>query len=150
MAHILLNIALLLSFVIPIQAQEITVIVDDRASRIDAYYQSHDMPLFGYGKKMVAEADKNEIDWRLIPAISVRESSGGIHKCKSVPNSHLGYGSCKIGFESTEQEIELVAAKLGKGKYYAGKSTEEKLRTYNPPSVLPAYPQQVMKIMEEF
>ena len=35
------------------------------------------MPLLGLGKKMVIEAEKNNLDWRLLPAISVIESTGG-------------------------------------------------------------------------
>ena len=35
------------------------------------------MPLFGMGMKMCKEAEKNELDWRLLPAIAVRESTGG-------------------------------------------------------------------------
>ena len=126
----------------------------ERADAIDAYYAKYDMPLEGYGMKMVLEAEKNDIDWRLLPAISIRESTGGKKKCTSVKNSHFGFGSCKISFESTDKEIEIVARNLGGNNpktahHYDGKTTEGILKAYNPPSVVAKYSNQVMAIMEK-
>jgi len=102
---------------------------------------------------MVEEAEKNGIDWRLLPAIAVRESTGGKHACKKVKNSFFGWGSCKINFKSTEEAIEVVAKNLGGNNpntdhHYAGKTTKEILQKYNPPSVVPRYAEQVMNIMD--
>jgi hypothetical protein len=123
-----------------------------KAEAIDAYYKKYDMPLEGMGMKMVIEADKNNIDWRLIPAISVIESTGGKFACKGATHSFLGWGSCKINFQSAEKSIEIVALNLGGGnpktaRYYAGKTTPDKLKAYNPPSVVPNYTEKVMKVM---
>jgi hypothetical protein len=123
-----------------------------QAEAIDAYYRKYDMPLEGMGMKMAVEAKKNNIDWRLVPAISVIESTGGKFACKRVTHSFLGWGSCKINFESDERAIEIVSWNLGGGnpntaRYYANKSTPEKLTSYNPPSVVPDYTQKVMKVM---
>ena len=63
----------------------------DKADAIDAYFAKNDAPLEGYGMKFVLEAEKNVIDWRLLPAIAMRESTGGKHACKSVKNSVFGY-----------------------------------------------------------
>jgi hypothetical protein len=119
---------------------------------IDAYFEARNMPLAGTGMKMAIEADKNELDWRLLPAIAIRESTGGKHACKKVAHAFFGWGSCKIGFESDEQAIETVARNLGgnnKGTahHYDGKTTKEILNKYNPPSVVPNYTNQVIKIM---
>src|SRR3989344_813434 len=70
------------------------------AQAIDAYFAERGMPLEGSGKKMAEEAEKNEIDWRLLPAIAVRESTGGKFDCKKVENNPFGWGSCKIGFKT--------------------------------------------------
>ncbi len=121
---------------------------DPRIERIDSYYRKNHMPLAGYGKVMVEEADKNGLDFRLIPALSIRESSGGLHACRSVKNSHLGYGSCKIGFTSTEEEIKTVAYKLTQ-RPYKGKTTEQLLKTYNPPSIVIDYSKEVIAIMNK-
>ncbi len=124
-----------------------------KAQAIDAYFKKYDMPLAGTGMKMVLEAEKNGIDWRLLPAIAVRESTGGKHACKKVTNSFFGWGSCKINFKSTDSAIETVALNLGGNNpntdhHYAGKTTKEILQKYNPPSIVPRYADQVMDIMD--
>ncbi|MFA5778270.1 MAG: hypothetical protein WC870_02155 [Candidatus Paceibacterota bacterium] len=124
-----------------------------KAEAIDAYFRERKMPLEGMGKKMVEEAIKNELDWRLLPAIAVRESTGGKFECKRVPNNAFGWGSCKIGFKSNEQAIEVVAKNLGgnnpkTAKHYDDKTTKEILRAYNPPSIVPKYVDQVISIMD--
>ena len=121
-------------------------VIDDRAQRIDEYYSKRNMQLAGYGEKLVAEADEHGIDWRLVAAISVKESSGGIHMCENNP---FGWGSCKIEFENLNKSIETVSKALGEGKPYIGKTTQEKLKVYNPPSIEPLYSNRVMAIMEK-
>jgi hypothetical protein len=126
--------------------------LEAQANAIDAYFAARGMPMKGTGMKMAEEAYKNGIDWRLLPAIAVRESTGGKHGCKSVPNSDFGYGSCKIPFDSKDHEIEVVARNLGgnnpnTAKHYDGKTTKQILQKYNPPSVIPHYYEQVLAIM---
>lgn len=123
-----------------------------KAAAIDAYFESHDMPLLGTGLKMVQEAEKNDLDWRLIAAISVRESTGGKHDCTKVSNNPFGWGSCKIGFKSNEAAIETIARNLGgnnpnTARHYGDKTTVQILRAYNPPSIVPRYAEQVINIM---
>lgn len=124
-----------------------------KALAIDDYFKSKKMPLAGMGMHMVLEAEKNGLDWRLIPAISVIESTGGKHACKKVTHSFLGWGSCKINFESKEKAIEIVAWNLGgnnpkTSKYYQkGQDLVDLLQTYNPPSIVPNYADKVIKVM---
>lgn len=125
-----------------------------KAESIDAYFREHDMPLEGTGMKMVQEAEKNGLDWRLLPAIAVRESTGGKHDCKNAENNAFGWGSCKISFKSNEEAIEVVARNLGgnnpnTAKHYDDKTTKEILQAYNPPSIVRKYADQVMAIMNE-
>ena len=122
------------------------------AEAIDAYFSDHDMPLAGTGLKMVQEADANGIDWRLLPAIAVRESTGGKFDCKKAENNPFGWGSCKISFKSLDKAIETVAMNLGgnnpnTASYYDNKTTKQILNSYNPPSIVPRYTQQVIAIM---
>ena len=126
----------------------------EEAAKIDAYFTQNGMPLAGYGMKMVTEADKHGIDWRLIPAIAIRESSGGLHQCKSVTYSPFGFGSCKISFKSYNDAIEVLATNLGgdnpnTAKHYDGKTTMQILKTYNPPSVVEHYADQVLALMDK-
>jgi len=123
-----------------------------RAEAIDAFFEGRDAPLAGMGMKMVEEADKNGLDWRLIPAIATIESNAGKQACKKVTHSFLGWGSCKINFESKEKAIEIVSWNLGgnnpkTSRYYKGKTTEEILRRYNPPEIVPDYNARVIKVM---
>ena len=125
-----------------------------KAEAIDSYFKEHDMPLAGMGMKMVEEAEKNDLDWRLLAAIAVRESTGGKFDCIKVDNNPFGWGSCKIGFNSNEEAIETVARNLGgnnpsTAKHYNEKTTKQILRAYNPPSVVPRYAEQVIKIMSD-
>lgn len=129
-------------------------ILKAKAEAIDAYFRERKMPLEGTGAKMVEEAIKNELDWRLLPAIAVRESTGGKFECKKVENNAFGWGSCKIGFKSNEKAIEVVAKNLGgnnpkTAKHYDDKTTKEILRAYNPPSIVPKYVNQVISIMDD-
>ena len=120
--------------------------IDNRASIIDNYYTEHNMLLKGYGKKLVEVADKNGLDWRLLPAISIRETSGGNHQCRL--NNSFGWGSCKIQFKTTDESIEVIGYKLANLSVYKGASTEHKLYHYNG-TVVKTYPQEVIKIMNQ-
>ena len=125
-----------------------------KAESIDVYFKMRNMPLHGLGMKMVLEAEKNNIDWRLLPAIAVRESTGGKHDCNRVPNNAFGWGSCKISFKSNEEAIEIVAKNLGGNnpnteRHYADKTVIQILRAYNPPHIVPRYAQQVISIMDK-
>jgi hypothetical protein len=118
-----------------------------RAEKIDKYFSDRGMPLSGFGKYMVSVAEKYAIDWRLIPALAIRESSGG--KYLIAKNNPFGWGSAdRIEFESMERSIDTVAMALGSGRMYRGKDLREKLETYNPPSVAPHYADEVIDIME--
>ena len=125
-----------------------------KADAIDAYFKEHDMPLEGTGMKMAKEAEANDLDWRLVAAIAVRESTGGKNDCKKVENNPFGWGSCRIGFDTLDKSIETVARNLGGNNpktahHYDGKDTKKILQTYNPPSIVKKYAEQVMAIMDE-
>lgn len=131
-------------------------ILEMRAFAIDAYFKKYDMPLFGTGMKMVQEAEKNNLDWRLLPGIATIESTGGKFACKKVPNNPFGWGSCKpgFGFESMDESIENIALHLGgnkesTAKYYKGKNTREILQKYNPPTVVHNYADKVIHVMNK-
>ncbi|TRZ50777.1 hypothetical protein D4R99_05540 [bacterium] len=123
-------------------------LLDSQAEKIDAYFKERSMPLYGFGKKMVEESLEHDLDWRLLPAIAVRESSGGKQACGHNP---FGWGSCKITFKSWNEAIEVLARNLGgdnpnTSDYYSG-STKLKLHHYNG-TVLASYPSEVLAIMD--
>jgi len=124
---------------------------DSRAQKIDKYFAERSMPLEGQGKHFVKIADKYDLDWRLLPAIAVRESSGGKHLLNNNP---FGWGSCKIAFKNFDEAIEVVGMNLSgnnpnTARYYADNSVKEKLYYYNG-TVIPTYPDEVIFIMSMF
>lgn len=136
----------------PTSKIEISVddIREERAEAIDTYFNRRSMPLEGTGMTFVLVAEKYGLDWRLLPAIAIRESSGGKAACGHNP---FGWGSCKLhNFVSYENAIEALGKNLGgaspgTSRYYAGKTTSEKLYYYNG-TVLETYPAEVMAIMK--
>lgn len=120
------------------------------AQKIDVYFSERGLPLAGHGKKMVEVAKKYDLDWRLLPAVAMRESTGGKFACKSVSNSPFGYGSCKINFKTMDDSIETVAKNLAgqnprTADFYDGELKED-LENYNGRAV-PNYAEQVIAIM---
>lgn len=122
---------------------------EERALKIDTYFAKRNMPLRDYGAQMVAEAEKNNIDWRLLPAIAIKESSGGRFACGHNP---FGWGSCKIKFSTFDDAIETVAHNLGgnnpnTAQYYKDKTLIEKLHYYNN-SIVPTYTAEILEFMD--
>lgn len=130
---------------------KVTQPADNRGERLDAYFKKYDMPLEGYGKEFVAAADSCGLDWRLLPAIGVRESSGGKHLMNNNP---FGWGSAKIPFKNFSEAIvdvtnHLCGLKPTTARYYKDTTITKKLWYYNG-SVIPAYTGQVLAIMNRF
>ncbi len=139
-------------------AQEVLVdglTVAERAAKIDAFYISKgDLPLAGHGLAFVQAADKYGIDWRLVPAIGLIESTGGKYACKKVTYSAFGWGSCKINFGSYEESIDVISKNLGghnpnTARYYTGKTTKEIIDVYNPDHIRPNYDKLVLAAMDK-
>jgi len=124
---------------------------DERPLRIDAYFSKYNAPLAGFGHIFVREADLCGLDWRLLPAIAMQESSGGKYMQFNNP---FGWGGAQIPYNSIEEAIVDVTKNLcgnatSTAKWYTATSTETKLYRYNG-TVRPTYPNEVMWIMEQF
>jgi hypothetical protein len=114
---------------------------DPRLSQLKKYFAERDCPLKDSAKDFLVAADQNSLDWRLLPSISMVESSGG----KDYKNNNVfGWDSCKERFPSVRAGIHFVAAQLGQSSRYKGKDVTGKLQLYNP---LPEYPQRVKAVM---
>ena len=152
----------LMAFNQAMDAKEEQRLIDEaRAEAIDEYFTG--LPLEGHGAGMIEASNMYDLDWRLIPAIAMRETTGGKFACpKTVKRTGdirysynvFGWGSCKITFNSYEDAFETLARNLSGNNpntayHYAGKDVEEILKAYNPPSIVPKYAPQVMKIMND-
>lgn len=127
--------------------------IDDRAIKIDAYFAKNNLPLTGYGKSFVDTADKYNLDWRLLPAIAMRESTGGKFACPNGNKANVfGWASCRVRFSSYDEAIDKVGAHLAgevksTSSYYKGRTTTQKLKRYN--SVIPSYTKDIFAIMNK-
>ena len=137
------------------EIESFSPVIDTRAERIDAYFERVNAPLAGQGKYFVEAADKNGIDWTLLPAIAMMESTGGKFQAKAF--NPFGWNcpkTCRHGFDNYAEAINIVAENLGgnnerTAKYYANKSTKQILETYNPPSIRADYVPLVVSIMKK-
>lgn len=87
---------------------------DERVKILKGFLESNNSPLAPYSKKFVEEADKNQIDWKLVASIAGNESQFGL---LIPPNSYNGwgygvYGSNVRRFESWEEGISVVSQAL--------------------------------------
>jgi hypothetical protein len=98
-------------------------------------------PVKDMAEEFVHAADDNNLDWRLLPSISIIESGGG----KAYKNNNiLGWGNGDRSFPTIRAGISQVAFKLGHSFLYRNRNTEEKLRIYNPNADYPGRVQDVM------
>ena len=100
--------------------------------------------MVGLGSVYVREADEHGIDWRLLPAISLIESSAGLRQRY---NNAWGWDSAKTGFDSWEDGIAYISERFSVSKIYAGKDTAGILWAYNG-TVRPSYVNDVLSVMD--
>ncbi len=109
-------------------------LADPRIATLTAFLSQFDSPLSVYATNFIESADKNNIDWKLVVAISGVESTFGKHIPYGSFNAY-GWSNGNYYFQSWEQSIEYVSAYL-KDKYYnRGLDTPYKIGpVYAPPS----------------
>lgn len=96
----------------------------DKVERVRAFYARWNAPMADHADYIVTVSEQFGLDWRLIPSISIVESSGGKFCFK--PYNFAGWG--KMGFNNFEEAIYTVAAGLASG-----------YRTSNPYAIAPKY-----------
>ena len=104
---------------------------DGRAAIIQQYLARQRSPLAPYAQKMVDEAEKHGLDWRLTTAICMQESNCG----KNIPfGSHNAWGwgihsSGSLSFGGWEKAIETVTRGLKTDYIDRGLVTPEQIMT---------------------
>jgi hypothetical protein len=116
---------------------------DERRLKLQSFFESYRCPAPFHVEDYLREADKNAIDYRLLPAISVRESTCGRH---ARLNNHWGWDSARSGFSSVKAGIRYLARTLALSPKYRDKTIDGKLKIYNPNL---RYVAEVMQLMEE-
>jgi hypothetical protein len=107
---------------------------DIRVEKLQAFLARYDSPLTPFAQDFVGLADKYQIDWRLVPAITGVESTFG----KQIPyNSYNAYGwaNGNYAFKSWEDSIIIVTKTLKEKYYNHGLDNPYKIGpVYAPPS----------------
>ena len=116
---------------------------DARTIRLGTFFDRYQCPAPYHIGDYLRAADAYQIDYRLLPAISVRETTCGQF---SRFNNHWGWKSQRGAFESVPQGIEFVTRQLAQAAPYAGKAPANILGAYNPVS---GYVPQVKRLMRE-
>ncbi len=103
----------------------------ERVENIRKFFEKRNSPLAKYAEEFVLAADYYNIDYRLVAAISIVESSGGLVNFR--PYNAWGWGSS--GFDNWKDGIWSVSKGLAQGYYAKGLDTPYEIgRVYCPPS----------------
>lgn len=121
----------------------LSALEDQRHAKLETFFQSFGCPAPHHVKEYLGAADTYAIDYRLLPAISVLESTCGIYQRQ---NNRWGWASARKGFSSFRAGLEYIAHQLSNGRYYKDKTLAEKVRMYNPN---PQYAKQLEKLMRK-
>jgi hypothetical protein len=131
------------------------LLADQRAEYVRAYFDQWDLPAADYAEDFVKYADQYNLDWRLVAAVGMRETTG----CKHPIENHaitkrklncFGWGNAS--FSSIEEGIKVVSRNLAgenpnTAYFYADKDLKGKLYAYN--SVIPDYYDDIVRIMDD-
>ncbi|PIZ66023.1 hypothetical protein COY14_01075 [Candidatus Roizmanbacteria bacterium CG_4_10_14_0_2_um_filter_36_9] len=110
---------------------------DRRIAVLKSFFRKHNSPLYEHADFIVKISDKYELDYRLIPAIAMQESTA----CKFIPQNSYNcwgwgiYGDKVTRFESYPDAIDTIAR--GLKIYYIDrglKTPEEIMAKYTPSS----------------
>jgi len=111
-----------------------TKIDDMRPIIVEKFLQG--TPLSAYSEQIVEVSDKYNIDYRLIPAIAMKESQGGLAIDQSTHNA-WGFENGRTVFTSWDLAIDVVGKTLKTRYIDKGRTTPEEIMViYAPPQLL--------------
>lgn len=128
------------------QVEPVIINHDERIGELTRFMSAHNFATPYYVKDYLSCADKSGNDWRLLPVISLLESSGGRFYPRPT-NNEWGWNSANYSFKSIPEGICFISSQLANGRPYKGKTIEGKIKTYN--SVNPAYYANFIKLYNE-
>jgi len=113
---------------------ELTASQDNRAVRLNKYLEGKNSPLAEHTDLLVKKADENDLDWRLLTAISGIESSFGKAQLDG-SNNAWGWGGGYIYFDSWGEAITKVSNSLGeRWAKKGGRDHWQLSKSYCPPN----------------
>jgi hypothetical protein len=115
---------------------------DPRLLKTKQFFEFFDSPAYFLAEDFLLAADRNGLDWRLLPSLAILESGGGKHYMN---NNILGWASCRQKFPSVSAGIHHVAVRLAQSRLYRDKNLDGMLSTYN---AIEDYPLRVKKLMD--
>ena len=102
---------------------------DPRLKSLQDFFHKGDCPAQELSAEFLRVADQHNLDWRLLPSISLVESGGG----REARNNNLfGWDGGRAMFISVRAGIHDVGERLASSKFYRDKDVDEILRQYNP------------------
>jgi hypothetical protein len=116
---------------------------DARTLVLERFFRLYGCPAPHHVAEYLRAADTYGLDYRLLPAISIRETLCGVSAWQ---NNWWGYHPGQQNFPSVPVGIDFVTRVLVQGDFYKGKTLDQKLFTYNPKI---KYPEEVKGIMRQ-
>lgn len=90
--------------------------IDPRVEKLEEFFASYDSPLGAHAVVFVETADRNGLDWRLLPAITGVESTFGKNVPSYAPFNPFGWRCNHIQpcwrFSSYEEAVRTVGEKI--------------------------------------
>lgn len=117
---------------------------DPRVTRLEKFFKNYRCPTPYHTAEYLRAADGYGLDYRILPAISIRETLCGVAERQQ--HNRWGYHPGHQTFPSIEVGIDFLAQRLTQHPFYKGKTLQNILFTYNP---RPAYPDEVTRIMRQ-
>jgi hypothetical protein len=118
---------------------------DPRLVRLQQFLNERSCPVEPLAADFITAADSHQLDWRLLPSLSLVESSGGKYH-RNNNNNIFGWANGKTRFPTVRHGIYAVAQRLAESRHYRDKNTDQILRVYNPQ---PGYAARVRAVMAE-
>lgn len=124
---------------------------DARVSAVRDFFKKYKSDLQPYAETVIEAADKYDLDYRLIPAIAMQEST----LCKKAPKDSYNcwgfgiYGKKVTRFDNYEDAINTVTKTLANQYKAKGLETPEEIMTRYTPSSNGAWANGVNEFMDQ-
>ena len=116
---------------------------DSRVAKLVSFFRAYDCPQPYHVTTYLRAADTNDLDYRLLPVISVLESSCGKYQRN---NNHWGWGTSS--FPSVGAGIDFITKQLTEG-YFKNHNAQQKLSIYNPRPIYAKLGGKLLKELDE-